>query len=185
MPEGQQVSHQSWILGIHCIQAMKDPGNGVQHGFETQLRRHQKSKTGVSVASQKGLISSKLFFVKVRICQETANITATLSFGVHRPYQISRKSHKDKTHQSDTLALALMRIDKTIFVLLKLINYSFSVMNEVRRKVSGETLKELVAFKEKKKHYYKVLHHLSDDSFDVRICCCVFICIFIEVKKHQ
>ena len=30
-------------------------------GFETQGRRHQKSKTGVSVAPQKGLISSKNF----------------------------------------------------------------------------------------------------------------------------
>ena len=30
-------------------------------GFETQRRRHQKSKTGVSVAPQKGLMSSNLF----------------------------------------------------------------------------------------------------------------------------
>ena len=95
----------------------------------------------------------------------------------HSRYQ--EKSHNDKTHQSDTLALALMRIDKTIFVLLQLINYSFSVMNEVRQKDSGETLKELVAFKEKKKkHYYKVLHHLSDDSFDVRICCVFILYIY-------
>ena len=28
-------------------------------GFETQRRRHQKSETGVSVAPQKGLMSSK------------------------------------------------------------------------------------------------------------------------------
>ena len=28
-------------------------------GFETQRRRHQKSKTGVSVSPQKGLMSSK------------------------------------------------------------------------------------------------------------------------------
>ena len=55
-------------------------------------------------------------------------------------------------------------------------------MNEVRRKDSGETLKELVAFKEKKKkHCYKVLHvlhHLSDDSFDVRICCVFILYIY-------
>ena len=31
-------------------------------GFETQRRRHQKSKTGVSVAPQKGLLSSKNIF---------------------------------------------------------------------------------------------------------------------------
>ena len=30
-------------------------------GFETQRRRHQKSKTGVSVAPQKGLMSSKIY----------------------------------------------------------------------------------------------------------------------------
>ena len=29
--------------------------------FETQSRRYQKSKTGVSVASQKGLMSSKIY----------------------------------------------------------------------------------------------------------------------------
>ena len=32
--------------------------------FETQRRRHQKSKTWVSVALQKGLLSSKIFFKK-------------------------------------------------------------------------------------------------------------------------
>ena len=30
-------------------------------GFETQRRRHQKTKTGVPVAPQKGLMSSKIF----------------------------------------------------------------------------------------------------------------------------
>ena len=30
-------------------------------GFETQKRHHQKSKTGVSVAPEKGLMSSKKF----------------------------------------------------------------------------------------------------------------------------
>ena len=33
-------------------------------GFETQRRCHQKSKTGVSVATQKGLMSSNFFFKK-------------------------------------------------------------------------------------------------------------------------
>ena len=75
-----------------------------------------------------------------------------------------------------------MRIDKTIFVLLQLINYSFSVMNEVRRKDAGETLKELVAFRKEKKNY-KILHHLSDDSFDVRIYCCVFILYIYRTEE--
>ena len=39
--------------------------NKVAHsGFETQRRCHQKSKTGVSVAPQKRLMSSKMFFKK-------------------------------------------------------------------------------------------------------------------------
>ena len=37
---------------------------GIHPGFETQGRRHKKSKTGVSVAPQKGLMSSKNFFKK-------------------------------------------------------------------------------------------------------------------------
>ena len=32
---------------------------GIHPGFEIQDRRHQKAETGVSVASQKGLVSSK------------------------------------------------------------------------------------------------------------------------------
>ena len=38
---------------------------GIHLGFEIQSRHHQKSKTGVSVASQKGLMSSKN--LKIRI----------------------------------------------------------------------------------------------------------------------
>ena len=37
---------------------------GIHPGFETQGRRHQKSKTGVSVAPRKGLTSSKNFLKK-------------------------------------------------------------------------------------------------------------------------
>ena len=40
---------------------MKHGSEGIQPGFETQGRRHQKSKTGLSVAPQKGLLSSKNF----------------------------------------------------------------------------------------------------------------------------
>ena len=43
---------------------------GIHPGFETQGRCHQKSKTGVSVAPQKGLVSSKfkkkVFMVNVK-----------------------------------------------------------------------------------------------------------------------
>ena len=39
---------------------------GIHSGFETQGRRHQKSKTGVSVAPQKGLGSSENLFLKTK-----------------------------------------------------------------------------------------------------------------------
>ena len=42
-----------------CDKARK---RGIHPGFETQGRRNQKSKTGVLVAPQKGLVSSKIFF---------------------------------------------------------------------------------------------------------------------------
>ena len=49
-----------------CVTCMPLPsGNkAAQSGFETQRRRHQKSKTWVSVASQKELMSSKKIFKK-------------------------------------------------------------------------------------------------------------------------
>ena len=40
--------------------------------FETQSRHHQKSKTGVSVDQQKGLMSSKIIFKKN---DKQANVT--------------------------------------------------------------------------------------------------------------
>ena len=33
-------------------------------GFDTQRKHHQKSKTGVSVAQQKGLMCPPIFFIK-------------------------------------------------------------------------------------------------------------------------
>ena len=51
----QQVSHQRWIWGSHKWESTQ----WTHPGFETQGRHHQKSKTGVSVAPQKGLMSSK------------------------------------------------------------------------------------------------------------------------------
>ena len=50
----QHVSHQRWIWGIHCAQA-RNP----QWFWNPGQRHHQKSKIGVSVAPQKGLMSSK------------------------------------------------------------------------------------------------------------------------------
>ena len=49
-----------------CVTCMPLPSaNKAAHSiFETQRRHHQKSKTGVSVAPQKGLMSAKVFFKK-------------------------------------------------------------------------------------------------------------------------
>ena len=64
-------------------------------GFETQRRRHQKSKTGVSVAPQKGLMSSKKFLkikknVKLKentkvACERTITIPSVQYFLQVRP----------------------------------------------------------------------------------------------------
>ena len=42
---------------------------GIHPDFETQGRRHHKSKTGVSAAPQKGLVSSKKIFLKERLIE--------------------------------------------------------------------------------------------------------------------
>ena len=55
LPRGQQVPHQMWIWGIH-----------EQTSFETRDRCHQKSKTGISVAPQIGLMSSKNLKDKIK-----------------------------------------------------------------------------------------------------------------------
>ena len=57
-------SHHRWIWGIHCMQAMKHTSVRIHPGFENQGRCHQKSKTGVPVAPQKGVVSSNNFFFK-------------------------------------------------------------------------------------------------------------------------
>ena len=53
------------------MQVMKYTSKGIHSGFETQDRHHQKSKAGVSVAPQKGLMSS--IFLKIKLC----NVCAT------------------------------------------------------------------------------------------------------------
>ena len=47
---------------VNFRECISPSANKAAHsGFETQRRHHQKSKTGVSVAPQKGLVSSKSF----------------------------------------------------------------------------------------------------------------------------
>ena len=45
---------------------MKHASEGIHSGFETQGKCHQKSKTGVSMAPQKGLVSYKKIFKKIK-----------------------------------------------------------------------------------------------------------------------
>ena len=62
--KSQQMLHQRWIWGVHHVQVTKHVSEVVYPGFETLGRPHQKSKTGVSVAPQKGLMSSKKYLWK-------------------------------------------------------------------------------------------------------------------------
>ena len=59
----QQVSHQRWMWGSHKWKSTQ----GIHPGFETQGRHHQNSKTGVSVAPWKGLMSSKIYLKQKRM----------------------------------------------------------------------------------------------------------------------
>ena len=69
----QQKSHQRWMWGSHRQDGMQ---KGIHPGFETQGRHCQKSKTGVSVAPQKGLMSSKNFKKK----QKTKHCTCLMCY---------------------------------------------------------------------------------------------------------
>ena len=52
------------ILKIYLMQVTEHASEGIHAKLKTQGRRHQKSKTGISVAKQKGLMASKYFFKK-------------------------------------------------------------------------------------------------------------------------
>ena len=53
-------------MNLRITQARKH-AKGIHHGVESQGRCHQKSKTGVSVAPRKGLMSSKKLQKKKKI----------------------------------------------------------------------------------------------------------------------
>ena len=65
----------------------KNTSEGSTPGFETQGRRHQKSKTGVSVVPPKGLMSSKIFSkrrYKICECNEVPRLKSTAYNEVNR-----------------------------------------------------------------------------------------------------
>ena len=52
----QQVSHQKWIWGSHKRESMQ----GIHPGFETQGRRHQKSKNrGINNPKKRSYVLQK------------------------------------------------------------------------------------------------------------------------------
>ena len=55
-----EVNLREYILPV----PLPNVNKAALSGFETQRRYHQKSKTGVSVTPQKGLISSKKLYKK-------------------------------------------------------------------------------------------------------------------------
>ena len=84
-PRGQQVSHQSWILG-HCMQMMKPTSEGIHPSFKTQGRHHHTSKTGV--APQKGFMCCR-FFLKTTVWRNTSLLwqhvaMTSLTVGLHQ-----------------------------------------------------------------------------------------------------
>ena len=61
------------------MQARKHASGGIHLGFETQGRRHQKSKTGVSVAPRKGHLSYKnLKKKKIQLMTSPRNLLVNL-----------------------------------------------------------------------------------------------------------
>ena len=74
LPKGQQVSHHRWIQGLSCTQATKHTSKRIHPGFKTQRRYHQKSKTGLSVAPQKGLKFLKIKQLGITIPCVTSEI---------------------------------------------------------------------------------------------------------------
>ena len=65
LPALKEKTNSSDLHGRASFQVPPPRVNKAAHsGFESQRRCHQKSKTGVSVASQKGLMSSNFFFKK-------------------------------------------------------------------------------------------------------------------------
>ena len=63
-PTGLQMSHQRWIWGFHQTQAMKPASEESALALKHRARYYQSSEKWVSVVSQKGLISLKIFFLK-------------------------------------------------------------------------------------------------------------------------
>ena len=83
----------------------QEVNKAVHSGFETPRRRHQKSKIGVSVVPQKGLMPSKIF--KKKTCWKDVSCTCRIPFTLRpdqsnplRIYQYANMSRSCSIHVS-------------------------------------------------------------------------------------
>ena len=140
LSRGQQVLHQRWIWGIHCTQAMKHTSEGIHPGFETQGRRHQKSKRGVSVALQKDrcplkkFLKRKRFFVYFQVVY-LMFLTRTIYFSpVFQTVSYDQESHINT--RNGTNSASTSRIYVTVcwsFWQLSRILRSYTCMRDISR----------------------------------------------------
>ena len=87
------------------MQVTKQESNGTQSGFETRGRHHQKSKTGVSVALQKGLISPKNFIKNSACSYNTSFCFPTFSFDLKNRKRLHSKCSKSGARQYKALEI--------------------------------------------------------------------------------
>ena len=72
---------------------------GINPGFETQGRHHQKSKTGVSVAPQKGLMSSKNFKKKKSSTKKQSLGNHSFKYDVFVNVHLNKKAFRSHVYQ--------------------------------------------------------------------------------------
>ena len=94
-------------------------------GFETQRRCHQKSKTGLSVAPQKGLKSSKKFFFK-KLCLKEKKAVKRTGPGWHK--REGRKSWCGNTEVNTIVNVFQWEVCTSASASLSLSQQSLSLM---------------------------------------------------------
>ena len=96
----QQVSHHRGIWGSHKWENTQ----GIHPGFETQGKHHQNSKTGVSVAPQKGLMSTKLFFNIINLNKRDHVALSHLEWQLGRWFLLPTYWHQLQYNWSNVIA---------------------------------------------------------------------------------
>ena len=78
------------------MQATKYTYDGLHHGFESKGRPHQKSKRGVAVACQKGLMSSNFFKKKFFLRGRELTLSSSSSRSMGFPLSIAMRMMKGR-----------------------------------------------------------------------------------------